>query len=437
MTNEGFIIYKDSTATSILSGAVHDRNTKTIDKLIKNGYIEKQENDLLKFVKEYVFNSPSAASDIVLGNSTSGWKKWKPILVKHLKNYMNLMKNNIITTNNSNLFNLQSRRYIGNKYKLSEWIFSIIDKECKGDIFADIFAGTGVVSAQANGRYKKIILNDFLYSNYSIYQAFFGKSKTNIELLNKYIHKYNNLDPKNIQDNYFSKSFGNKYFTNDSAKIIGYIRDHIEKNKNQLSDREYFILNTSLLYATDSIANTVGHYDAYFKNKDYVKKLFSMKMINPVKTNSVDIYREDANLLVKKIKADIVYIDPPYNSRQYSRFYHVLENLIKWEKPKLFGTALKPAPENMSDYCRVSAKDRFAELIKDIKAKYIVVSYNNTYKSKSNSSENKITHEEILEILNSKGKTKVFEKDYRHFNSGKTNFDNHKEFLFVTYVKDN
>jgi adenine-specific DNA-methyltransferase len=340
------------------------------------------------------------------------------------------------TTNNTDLLNLHSRRYIGNKYKLSEWIFSVIDNECKGDTFADIFAGTGAVSAQANGRYKKIILNDFLYSNYNIYQAFFSKTKFDNELINNFIKKYNNLNPKVIKDNYFSINFGNKYFTNDSAKIIGYIREDIEKNRDKMSEKEYFILTTSLLYSADSIANTVGHYDAYFKNKNYVTKQFLMKMIQPVKTNKVDIYREDANNLVKKIKADIVYIDPPYNSRQYSRFYHVLENLIKWQKPKLFGTALKPEPENMSDYCRVSAKDRFAELIKDIDAKYIVVSYNNTYESKSNSSENKITHSDLLSILNTRGKTKTFEKDYRHFNSGKTSFNNHKEFLFVTYVKD-
>jgi adenine-specific DNA-methyltransferase len=82
----------------------------------------------------------------------------------------------------------------------------------------------------------------------------------------------------------------------------------------------------------------------------------------------------------------------------------------------------------------VSAKDRLAELAKDLDAKYLVVSYNNTYDSKSNSSKNKITLQEIKNILTSKGKTKVFEKDYRHFNAGNTDFKNHKEYLFVTKV---
>lgn len=77
MTNEGFVVYKDSTATTQFSSAVAERNQKNIEKLVSNGYLEKKDDDLYLFIKDYVFNSPSAASDIILGNSTSGWKKWK------------------------------------------------------------------------------------------------------------------------------------------------------------------------------------------------------------------------------------------------------------------------------------------------------------------------------------------------------------------------
>ena len=62
---------------SAVSNVVAERNQKNIDKLIANGYLEKVNDDLFVFIKDYVFNSPSAASDIILGNSTSGWKKWK------------------------------------------------------------------------------------------------------------------------------------------------------------------------------------------------------------------------------------------------------------------------------------------------------------------------------------------------------------------------
>ena len=332
-----------------------------------------------------------------------------------------------------NYFQLYNRRYIGSKQKLIEWIFSIFLKECEGTSFADIFAGTGVVSAVASKHFKKIILNDFLYSNYAIYKAFFGEGHWDKDKINNIIKNYNNINGEDLDDNYFSENFGGKYFSKNSAKIIGFIRENIKRNKNNLTEREYYMLLSSLLYSADKIANTVGHYDAYFK-KEFVEDNFFMKPIDPINVKNVEIFRENANLLAKQIQADVVYIDPPYNSRQYSRFYHVLETLTKWGMPRLHGVALKPDPENMSDYCRSDAKSRFSELINDIKAKYLVVSYNNTYNSKSNSSQNKITLRDIKGILSRRGKTKVFEKNYRYFNTGNTDFNNHKEYLFVTKI---
>jgi len=334
----------------------------------------------------------------------------------------------------NNYYQLQNRRYIGSKQKLINWIFSVIKQECKGTTFSDIFAGTGIVGAMATKYFEKVILNDFLFSNNVIYQAFFSNEKYDQEKINNIIRNYNNINHEDLEDNYFSKNFGGKYFNQNSAKIIGFIRENIEENKKKLTKKEYYILIASLLYSIDKIANTVGHYDAYFKKK-FIEDKFFMKPIEPLKTKNVSIFRKDANLLAKEIETDIAYIDPPYNSRQYSRFYHVLENLTQWKKPKLYGTALKPDPENMSDYCRVQAKQRLAELINDLDAKYLVVSYNNTYNSKSNSSKNKITLEEIEEILKTKGETRIFDKEHQYFNAGNTNFDNHKEYLFLTKVK--
>ena len=159
-------------------------------------------------------------------------------------------------------------------------------------------------------------------------------------------------------------------------------------------------------------------------------------MIKPIDTTgkNISIHREDANDLVKKIKADVVFIDPPYNSRQYSRFYHLLENLVKWTKPKLEGVAMKPPVENMSEYSKTKAPEKFDELIQNIDAKYIVVTYNNTYASKSSSSKNKITHDQIINSLSKVGSTRQFEQEYQFFNAGKTDLKDHKEFVFITKV---
>ena len=78
----------------------------------------------------------------------------------------------------------------------------------------------------------------------------------------------------------------------------------------------------------------------------------------------------------------------------------------------------------------------FADLVANIQAKYIVVSYNNTYFSKSNSSRNKIELQQIVDTLNSRGQTQIFTQEHRAFNTGKTEFSNHQELLFITKVTD-
>lgn len=203
--------------------------------------------------------------------------------------------------------------------------------------------------------------------------------------------------------------------------------------RSNLTYKEYAVLIASLIYSIDKHANTVGHFDAYIK-KPITERPFRLKMIDAQSYPNVKIYREDSNSLARNISCDVAYIDPPYNSRQYCRFYHIYENLVKWEKPALYGVALKPAPENMSGFCTSRAPLYFEDLIANLNAQYFVVSYNNTYQSKSKSSANKIKLEQILDVLNKCGKTQVFEHSYNAFNTGKTVFVDHKELLFVTQV---
>ena len=328
-------------------------------------------------------------------------------------------------------FKIHNRRYTGSKQKLINWIISSISKEIKVKSFFDIFAGTACISANYTN-IDKLIINDFLFSNNIIHKAFFDSKKYNLKKLESIKSKFNAIRFSKISDNYFSKNFGGKYFSFNDSKLIGKIREDIEKIDINLYEKN--ILLASLLYSVDKISNTVGHYDAYIRNKK-IKDKFTFKLIKPLKSKAnIKIYREDSNSLATKIRADVVYVDPPYNSRQYSRFYHLLENLTQWKKPKLHGTALKPDPENISDYCKTSAPKSLADLVTKLQCKMIALSYNNTYKSKSSSSKNKITLDQIINILRKKGKTKILKKNHAHFNAGKTKFDNHQEYLFLTKI---
>ena len=333
---------------------------------------------------------------------------------------------------------INNRRYIGCKAKLVNNIYDAV-KEMGYDnsyTFADVFAGTGVVGSKFAENGFKVIFNDNLKSNYVAYKTSFSEEALDKEKVDVLIEQYNLINSLDLQDNYFSEVYGGKYFAVNDAKKIGYIRDSIEENK-ELNEREKCYLITSLMYATDKIANTVGHFESFLKKEPKEKgvKLEKITINNNIKP--ADIYCKDVNELVREIKPDIAYIDPPYNARQYVNFYHVLENLVRWNKPTEFeGNSMKfKRNELKSGYCRNNqALKLFRDLIDNLDCKLIVVSYNNTYTAKSFSSINTIKAEDIIEILSKRGKVTIKSIDHKFFNAGKTDFTDHKELLYICEV---
>ena len=143
-------------------------------------------------------------------------------------------------------------------------------------------------------------------------------------------------------------------------------------------------------------------------------------------------YNEDTNELVKNIIADVVYIDPPYNSRQYCDAYHLVENIARWEKPEVFGVAKKMDRAALkSKYCTRSAAAVFKDLIENLDAKYIVVSYNNMANKGNDRSNAKISDTQILETLKSKGMVKIYSEEFKAFTTGKSERLDNEERLFV------
>ncbi|PIZ45103.1 hypothetical protein COY31_01045 [Candidatus Wolfebacteria bacterium CG_4_10_14_0_2_um_filter_39_18] len=330
-------------------------------------------------------------------------------------------------------FQLQNRRFLGNKYKLLGFIEDIVNEKCNGfSVFCDIFAGTGVVGERFNEKNIKVIANDFLASNYIPLKAFLGTSKIDLDETEKKVVLLNSL--KTDRDNYFSEHFGNTYFTLENARKIGAIREKI--NEIAKNENEKVVLITSLLYAVDKVANTVGHYDAYRKKLDTTQPLrLLVPDFDPENNLNNEIYQRDANQLIGEISCDVLYIDPPYNSRQYSDAYHLLENLVTWEKPPVYGKAKKMDRSYIkSDYCLASAPRAFSDLISNAKCKHILISYNNTGESKDGRSNARISDEQIINVLKTRGEVDIFERDYKAFTTGKSNTDGHTERVFYCKV---
>lgn len=334
-------------------------------------------------------------------------------------------------------FEIYNRRYLGSKTKLLDFIHQVVNDNCKdvNSVF-DVFGGTGIVGYSFNKKYK-VIVNDMLKANYLVYHTFFSNEKVDTSMIENIIEKYNCIKVK--KENYYSENFSNTYLSEMNMKKVGYIRDDIEKKylNKEINGREKSIIICSLLYAVDKIANTVGHYDAYRMNGNLTQTL-NMELPN-LEMDAYNmgnvIYNDDSNNIAKNQYADLVYIDPPYNSRQYCDAYHFLENIALNKKPEVKGVAKKMDRSHLkSKYCMSKAANEFADLIENISAKYILVSYNNTGEKGNARSNAKITDAEIKEILLSKGEVKIFEKDYNIFTTGKTKLSDHKERLFLCTV---
>ncbi len=335
-------------------------------------------------------------------------------------------------------FRISNRRYLGSKAKLISFIHSTIKKEnIVFNSFLDLFAGTGSVADSFNDGNHKIILNDILESNRCIFNAFFGNEVIDHVKILGYIKVFNNKSI--VESNYFSENYSNTFFSETNSIKIGYIRDQIDFffSKKTINEREKDYLISSLLFSMDRIANTVGHYDAYRRKGDLSKKLvlFPLDVYSPEINVNNEIYRMDSNELVSNLNVDMVYIDPPYNSRQYSDAYHVLENVASWKKPKVYGVARKMDRSHIkSKYNQNSAPRVFAKLIDDLKCKYIIVSYNNMGMKGANRSQAKISDIDIIRSLEQKGNVTIHEIDFNQFTAGKTNIQGHKERLFVCKV---
>ncbi len=361
---------------------------------------------------------------------------WTDAVYHQLKEY--IKKSNIIEKKESQeklpykTTKINNRRYLGNKYKLLPFITKVVEEECDNvNTVADIFAGTGAVASAFTD--KKLITNDIMYSNYICHVAWFSSEEYSEEKIINLITEYNNMIVE--QDNYMSENFADTYFSLEDCRKIGFIREDVEERfrRGELNARERALVITSLLYAMDKIANTCGHYDAYRQGAEFEKHL-ELSVPQPDKNlneNNV-CYNMDTNELVSDIEADLVYIDPPYNSRQYCDAYHLLENVARWNKPEVFGVARKMDRTSLkSDYCTQKATEAFEKLINSVQAKYIILSYNNMAEKGNDRSNAKISDENIMRILQKKGTVKVFAEDYKAFSTGKSDIKENQERLFL------
>ena len=325
--------------------------------------------------------------------------------------------------------------YIGSKLSLKSFIkdtilvISKIDSENK--VFADLFAGTGVIGSEFKKMGYKVIANDIQHYSYILNKHFIeNNNPMNIEL----IEHLNSLEGKEgfIYNNYCMGSGSERnYFSDYNGKKCDAIRQELEKlyKNKEIDEHQYNYFLASLINSIDKHANTASVYGAFLKSlKKSAVKDFELELL-PIIDGNKDgkVYNEDINILIKEIKGDILYLDPPYNARQYSANYHLLETISKYDNPIIKGkTGLRDYSNQKSKFCSKSQVNQvFEELISDADFKYIFLSYND---------EGLMSLETIKKIMEKYGEYQCFTTDYKRFRADKEENRNHKKSSTVEYL---
>lgn len=323
--------------------------------------------------------------------------------------------------------------YIGSKHTLLPFLNRVYRRVSDGSerVFCDIFAGTGVVGRFFKRQGLKIIANDLQYYAYVLNKAYIEINRTPrfTRLRREYsaeirdgraalegeaegiLSFINDLPRKR---GFISRHYGpdgnRLYYSRENAERADSIRQSIEgwRASGIISEREFFYILCSLLEAIDQVANTASVYGAFLKKfKDTARKPLALKPLEL--SNHVagcKAFNKNANELVEEIECDILYLDPPYNHRQYGANYHVLETIAAYDKPALRGiTGLRNYQR--SEYCQQkTAREALEHLVRAARTKHILLSYND---------EGLLSMGDVTRILSHRGKPKTFRVAYNRF----------------------
>ncbi len=324
-------------------------------------------------------------------------------------------------------------RFIGCKTLLLDNIKAVIDEKAPdAKSLCDIFSGTATV-ARFFKRWYEIYSNDLLYFSYVLQKGTIEndcvpefevlRSSLSIQDPIDYFNSMSNSDMEVLEQkrrffqNTYAPAGGRMYVTDENALRIDFARNTVEDwYKNGLiSEDEYFYLVACIVEGVPFVSNTSGTYGAFHKEwerRSYKKyEVYRLDITTNGKNNKS--YNCDGVELLRHIGGDVLYIDPPYNGRQYLPNYHVLETAAKYDFPEVCGVTGQRQYENQkSDFClKTKAVPAFDELIKNAQFKHIILSY---------STDGLMSVSEIEEVMKKYGKEgtfKIYEIPYRRYKS--------------------
>lgn len=308
--------------------------------------------------------------------------------------------------------------YIGSKEKLLPFLETEITNRIdssgmQGKIFCDLFAGTGVVGKHFAKSDYKIISNDAEYFSYIINHA--NLINPSLENYAHELHLLNQIEPKEgLIFKHYALGGGEarNYFSDENAKKIDAIRQEIARwyKMQRISKERYYLLLASLIHAATYVANTTSVYSAFLKT---LKKTAQMPLfLDPLHVNMTQkahqVYQRDSNTLIKEISGDILYLDPPYNLRQYGANYHLLNTIAEYHSFTPRGKTGLRAYYSSPFSRRKSAYEALKNLLENAKFSHIFLSYN---------SDGIIDNHEITKMMRAMGSYEQVTQSHKRFNA--------------------
>lgn len=314
--------------------------------------------------------------------------------------------------------------YIGSKLTLSDTIMEHV-KRLGGDSFLDGFAGTGIIGTLASQSGFRVTSNDIQHYSYVLCYAR-TKSVVDSERVRQIITELNTTLQAESLEGPITRLYciDRQYFSLQNGRRIDTAVDYIQRYKDDLD--LYYYLMACILSSADRVANTASVYGAYLKHiKKSAQKPFVVAdiadsiVLAPSHENTVrlgDIMDIDGHY-------DIVYLDPPYNTRQYGSNYHVLETISRADNPEVKGkTGLRNYFRSL--FCsKRKVRKAFNDLLQRLNCKYVLLSY---------STGGILPYDDMLTVLENHGSVEVVEVDYPQFNSHRDQESKRvTEYLFI------
>ncbi|MBW5448630.1 hypothetical protein GE107_21520 [Cohnella sp. CFH 77786] len=365
-------------------------------------------------------------------------------------------------------------KYMGSKKNLIDFVVEGINEVyVEGAHVCDLFAGTAVLSGVLRNQ-ATVISNDIQSYSSVLAKTYLESYPWNehpgilehiVDLANDRVRRFKNEYPqlvfnynreftltefneleKSQQDlinfnfgaqpnHLFAKNYSGTYWSYEQCLWIDAIRSIAEDE--YINSPFYNAIISSLMFAMSYNSQSTGHYAQYrdatnmssmndiliYRRKEilpfFIRKFEELRDTLNINQFEYQVTAQDYRECLNNIPHNtVVYADPPYAFVHYSRFYHVIETLVRYDYPEVLHKGRYRTDRHQSPFCiRTQVKGAFREMFSKVfqRESHLVLSYSDT---------GMITLEELVELAREEFAERFYEvnirfQDYLHSTMGR------------------